>query len=197
MTYSKRSLVTPIELMMFGRRTHFPTAFSYTFSLFMIEGEESRLEYEITGARSTLPSFPSCLEEIDAIFLSLTMRSIIPQQFINLELERYILKHGKILITIAPEEEKSISPHATVHQHHCSVSNQGLIRLLDRSSLTTIVEGPSCLYNDNMSSLNNESKSTLEGPQALFGDEICDTALGRQPGYLKGVDLWGYGICGH
>ncbi|TYJ99653.1 CACTA en-spm transposon protein [Cucumis melo var. makuwa] len=80
---------------------------------------------------------------------------------------------------------------------HFKKSNQGLIRLLDRSSLTTIVEGPSCLYNDNMSSLNNESKSTLEGPQALFGDEICDTALGRQPGYLKGVDLWGYGIRGH
>lgn len=31
---------------------------------------------------------------------------------------------------------------------------------------------------------------TLEGSQPLSGDEICETVLGRRPGYSKGLD-WG------
>ncbi|KAA0043368.1 CACTA en-spm transposon protein [Cucumis melo var. makuwa] len=30
-----------------------------------------------------------------------------------------------------------------------------------------------------------QSQPTLEGSQPLFGDEICETVLGRRPGYLK------------
>ena len=32
-----------------------------------------------------------------------------------------------------------------------------------------------------------QSQPTLEGSQPLSGDEICETTLGRQPGYSKGL----------
>ncbi|TYK28737.1 zinc finger protein ZPR1-like protein [Cucumis melo var. makuwa] len=35
-----------------------------------------------------------------------------------------------------------------------------------------------------------QSQPTPEGNQPLSGDEICDTVLGRRPGYSKGLS-WG------
>ncbi|TYK29014.1 CACTA en-spm transposon protein [Cucumis melo var. makuwa] len=86
-------------------------------------------------------------------------------------------------------------------------SNHGRTRLLDKSSLTTIVVGRSHFYNDNTSSMRNEASWSTsgviqantcsswhvhsagrggctcnlpKGSQPLFGDEICETILGRQ-----------------
>ncbi|TYK29227.1 CACTA en-spm transposon protein [Cucumis melo var. makuwa] len=66
------------------------------------------------------------------------------QQSQNLELERYVYKHGKILITIAPRAEKPISSYAVR-------SNYGRTRLLYKSNLTIIIADPSHFYNDSMS----------------------------------------------
>ncbi|KAA0039153.1 uncharacterized protein E5676_scaffold322G00190 [Cucumis melo var. makuwa] len=60
-------------------------------------------------------------------------------------------------------------------------------RLLDRSSLTSIVVGRSRFYNDSTSSLSNQSQPILEGSQPFSEDEICEMILGRRLGYLKGL----------
>ncbi|KAA0035152.1 NBS-LRR type resistance protein [Cucumis melo var. makuwa] len=139
-----------------------------------------------------MSSFPSDFKEKDALFLKFDDKfnnmgesssvgdnsgeSRRCQQSQNLELERYVYKHGKILITIAPRAEKPISSYAVR-------SNHGRTRLLYKSSLTIIIVGPSHFYNDSMRSLKNEvsqltmqsySEKRMLGVVDLFRGPVVD-----------------------
>ncbi|KAA0051194.1 uncharacterized protein E6C27_scaffold511G001540 [Cucumis melo var. makuwa] len=157
------------ELWTFGVRTmlSFPTGFEETNSLF--------------------PEFDNAFNNMEGSFSvgNTSKTSILPKHGVG----EVHPQEGKIPFTISPGAEKPISPHVvrfgnTIgNTSRWSIalyrSNQGSTRMLDRSSLTTIVAGSSHFYDDSMSSLNNEnqmlelqSQTTLKSSNPLFGNEI-------------------------
>ncbi|KAA0032143.1 CACTA en-spm transposon protein [Cucumis melo var. makuwa] len=93
-----------------------------------------------------------------------------------LKLERHVAINGRILMTIAPGAEKPISPHAIrfsqaigmcrlfvldFNDQAMNRSNHERTRLLDRSSLTIIVGGPSRFYNDSTSLLREKGSRSI------------------------------------
>ncbi|KAA0033763.1 CACTA en-spm transposon protein [Cucumis melo var. makuwa] len=114
------------------------------------------------------------------------------------DLEEALPTHQTHWLDVMRIDTSSATTISAVHFR----SNHGRTRLLDRSSLTIIVEGPSHFYNDSTSSLREkrsrsinqilelQSQPTPEGSQPVSEDEICDQVLSRRPGYSKGPG-WG------
>ncbi|KAA0040953.1 CACTA en-spm transposon protein [Cucumis melo var. makuwa] len=137
-----------------------------------IDDDDEQLSYqngssddEYNDESRTMSSFPSYFKEKDALFLefddTFNNKGNHPrrhQESQNLELERYVLKHDKIPITIALGAEKSISPH--------------VVRFNNAIGYIEVVKG--ALQNQ---MLELQSQPILEGSQPLSRDEICETIL--------------------